>query len=153
MSSTTMERSLRLCAEIRRRKESDRRENLRAAMMEVRAKRTRRLRWSRWESWPKMKSQKQDRTPRVPTWGREEVWESKSLMRWSFVSLSFSLLNGLDKANDSGYNPDWFWFTHISSPSCEVIHLQNVVFFHTDVSWVPNLEMHIFHSTVMICIF
>lgn len=45
------------------------------------------------------------------------------------LSLFLSLLNGLDKANDSGYNPDWFWFTYISSPSCEVIHLQNVVFF------------------------
>lgn len=132
MSSTTMERSLPLCAEIRRRKESDQRENLRAAMMEVRAKRTRRLRWSRWESWPKMKSQKQDRTPRVPTWGREEVWESKSL------SLFLSLLNGLDKANDSGYNPDWFWFTHISSPSCEVIHLHNVFFFFSYICFLSS---------------
>lgn len=73
MSSTTTGRSRLLRAERRRRGERDRRENPRAAMMEVRAKRTRKLSWTRWKSCPKTASQMPERTPTVPAWRREEV--------------------------------------------------------------------------------
>lgn len=49
MSSTTMERSLHL-AEKGTREESGQRENRRAVMMEVRARRTKRLIWTPWKN-------------------------------------------------------------------------------------------------------